>query len=90
MTLVSPENPLPISPAEYQSQLHNFIEYEADVERKNNWETLTSNSPQTLQRMDVGFLPYAQPLGGIRRIQMRVQPAVENPDDVDIRLGLPV
>jgi len=85
MTLVSPENPLPISPAEYQSQLHDFIEYEANVERKNNWETLTSNSPQTLQRMDVGFLPYAQPLGGIRRIQMRVQPAVENPDDVDIR-----
>jgi len=85
MTSVSPENPLPISPSEYQSQLRDFIGHEADVERKNNRETLTSHSPQTLQRMDVGFLPYAQPLGGIRRVQMRVQAAVENPDDVDIR-----
>ncbi|ERJ05107.1 DNA helicase protein [Halorhabdus tiamatea SARL4B] len=85
MTSISPENPLPISPSEYGNQLRDFIDHEKDVERENNRETLTSNSLQTLRQMDIGFLPYAQPLGGIRRIQMRVQPAVENPDDVDIR-----
>jgi len=84
MTTVSATCPLDISGADYRRQLREYLEYEADLQRAENRRDINSKEIRTLQHSDLGFLPYAQPLG-FRRVRLRIQVPAEDPDDVDVR-----